>query len=74
MTAYFENLPSSQLELAVRLEADRMAQLRLTADTLLSEREVVKEERRLRYDNSLSGKLSEGFTLLHLPDTHIDGL
>ncbi len=60
MTAYFENLPSSQLELAVRLEADRMAQLRLTADTLLSEREVVKEERRLRYDNSLSGKLSEG--------------
>lgn len=60
MTAYFENLPSSQLELAVRLEADRMAHLRLTADTLSSEREVVKEERRLRYDNSLSGKLSEG--------------
>ena len=59
MTAYFENLPSSQLELAVKLEADRMAHLRLTADTLLSEREVVKEERRLRYDNSLSGKLSE---------------
>ena len=25
MTAYFENLPSSQLELAVKLEADRMA-------------------------------------------------
>ena len=60
MTAYFENLPSSQLELAVKLEADRMAHLRLTADTLSSEREVVKEERRLRYDNSLSGKLSEG--------------
>lgn len=60
ITAYFENLPSSQLELAVKLEADRMAHLRLTADTLSSEREVVKEERRLRYDNSLSGKLSEG--------------
>jgi zinc protease len=60
LTAYFENLPSSQLELAVRLEADRMAHLRLTADTLSSERQVVKEERRLRYDNSLSGKLSEG--------------
>ncbi len=60
MTAYFENLPSSQLELAVRLEADRMAHLRLTVDTLSSERQVVKEERRLRYDNSLSGKLSEG--------------
>ncbi len=59
-TAYFENLPSSQLELAVRLEADRMAYLRLTADTLASERQVVKEERRMRVDNSLFGKLSEG--------------
>ena len=59
MTAYFENLPSSQLELAVRLEADRMAHLRLTADTLASERQVVKEERRMRVDNSLFGKLSE---------------
>lgn len=58
-TAYFENLPSSQLELAVRLEADRMAHLRLTADTLASERQVVKEERRMRVDNSLFGKLSE---------------
>lgn len=59
-TAYFENLPGSQLELAMRLEADRMAHLRLTAETLASEREVVKEERRLRVDNSLSGKLNEG--------------
>ena len=53
MTAYFENLPSSQLELAVKLEADRMAHLRLTAETLTSERQVVKEERRMRVDNSL---------------------
>ncbi len=60
MTAYFENLPSSQLELAVKLEADRMAHLRLTAETLESERQVVKEERRMRVDNSLSGKLNEG--------------
>jgi len=59
MTAYFENLPSSQLELAVRLEADRMAHLRLAAETLASERQVVKEERRMRVDNSLFGKLSE---------------
>ncbi len=60
VTAYFENLPSSKLELAARLEADRMAHLRLTAETLASERQVVKEERRLRVDNSLFGKLSEG--------------
>ena len=60
MTAYFENLPSSQIELAVKLEADRMAHLRLTAETLASERQVVKEERRMRIDNSLFGKLNEG--------------
>jgi zinc protease len=60
MTAYFENLPSSQLDLAVRLEADRMSHLLLTVETLESERQVVKEERRLRVDNSLFGKLNEG--------------
>ncbi|MFN3466386.1 MAG: M16 family metallopeptidase [Candidatus Brocadiales bacterium] len=58
-TAYFENLPSSKLELAAGLEADRMASLRLTPETLASEREVVKEERRLRVDNSLFGLLAE---------------
>ncbi|MEK7242140.1 MAG: pitrilysin family protein, partial [Planctomycetota bacterium] len=58
-TAYFENLPNSRLELAAELEADRMASLRLTPETLASEREVVKEERRLRVDNSLSGVLAE---------------
>ncbi|MFQ5862868.1 MAG: M16 family metallopeptidase [Candidatus Brocadiales bacterium] len=59
-TAYFENLPSSKLALAAELEADRMAHLRLTTETLASEREVVKEERRLRIDNSLFGTLAEG--------------
>jgi predicted Zn-dependent peptidase len=58
-TTYFENLPCSKLELAAELEADRMASLRLTPGTLASEREVVKEERRLRVDNSLSGLLAE---------------
>ncbi len=58
-TAYFENLPSSKLALAAELEADRMARLRLTAGTLASEREVVKEERRLRIDNSLYGTMGE---------------
>ena len=59
-TAYFQNLPSSKLELAAHLEADRMEHLQLTNETLQSERKVVKEERRLRTDNSLFGKLNEG--------------
>lgn len=58
-TIYYENLPSDRLELAIRLEAERQANLNITAENLASEREVVKEERRLRTDNSPFGALSE---------------
>ncbi len=56
VTAYWQALPPDQLELAARLEADRMANLSLTEEHLKSEREVVKEERRFRTDNSPIGK------------------
>lgn len=54
-TAYFETLPSNRLNLAFWLEADRMARLRVTAENFDREREVVKEERRLRIDNQPYG-------------------
>jgi len=41
------------------LEADRMASLRIEKDTFNREREVVKEERRLRVENQPYGRLSE---------------
>src|SRR5437870_975572 len=41
------------------LEADRMATLRIDKDTFTNEREVVKEERRMRVDNQPFGRLSE---------------
>jgi zinc protease len=41
------------------MEADRMATLRIDDATFKSEREVVKEERRLRVDNQPFGRLSE---------------
>ncbi|MFI5931384.1 M16 family metallopeptidase [Actinoplanes sp. NPDC051494] len=52
-TNYFETLPSEHLELALWLEADRMGGLvpALTQETLDNQREVVKNERRQRYDN-----------------------
>ena len=52
-TNYFETLPVEQLELALWLEADRMGGLvpALTQETLDNQREVVKNERRQRYDN-----------------------
>jgi len=43
----------------VDLEADRMAGLAITDESLKSEREVVKEERRLRTDNDVEGSLFE---------------
>ncbi|MCA1618175.1 MAG: insulinase family protein [Acidobacteria bacterium] len=50
-TNYFETLPSSQLPLALWLESDRMRSLRVTQENLDNQREAVKEEKRLSYDN-----------------------
>jgi zinc protease len=58
-TSYFENLPADRLELAARLEADRLANLRLTQENLETEREVVRSERKLRSVNSPFGLLIE---------------
>lgn len=54
-TTYYENLPSDCLELAVRLESDRQANLLLTEDNLASEREVVRNERLFRTVNTPYG-------------------
>lgn len=51
-TGFYQNLPSSKLELMMQMEVDRMSQLSLKEEDLLSEREVVKEERRWRVDNN----------------------
>jgi zinc protease len=58
MTAYYSVLPSSRLELALDLEADRMAHLLLDLHEIKAEREVVKEERRLR-ENAPTGPMYE---------------
>jgi zinc protease len=58
MTAYYAVLPSTRLELALDLEADRMAHLLLDANEIKAEREVVKEERRLR-ENAPTGPMYE---------------
>ncbi|EWY36861.1 zinc protease [Skermanella stibiiresistens SB22] len=58
-TAYFQNVAADRLELVMRMEADRMANLRLTDETVLPERDVVLEERRQRTENEPGDKLSE---------------
>ena len=50
-TNYYQLLPSNQLELALWLESDRMRSLKITAANLKNQKEAVKEEKRLNYDN-----------------------
>ena len=50
-TGYFELLASDRIGLPIDLEADRMRNLILAKDAVLSERDVVMEERRLRYED-----------------------
>ena len=56
---FWETVPAQYLPLALWLEADRMATLRIDKDTFTNEREVVKEERRMRIDNQPYGRLNE---------------
>ena len=58
-TVFWSTLPAHDLPLALWLEADRMATLRIDRETFTNEREVVKEERRLRVDNQPFGRLNE---------------
>jgi zinc protease len=50
-TVFWQTVPSQYLPTALWLEADRMATLRIDNATFVNEREVVKEERRMRVDN-----------------------
>jgi zinc protease len=58
-TVFWQTLPAQYLPLAAWLEADRMATLRVDKDNFVNERQVVKEERRMRVDNQPYGRLNE---------------
>ena len=51
ITCYFEVLPSNQLELGLWLESERMLHAKVDQKGIETQREVVKEEMRMRYDN-----------------------
>jgi zinc protease len=58
-TVFWETVPAQYLPLVLWLEADRLATLRIEDDVFKTEREVVKEERRMRIDNQPYGRLNE---------------
>ena len=50
-TFYHETLPSNQIGLALWLESERMMHAKVEKEGIETQREVVKEEKRLRVDN-----------------------
>ena len=58
-TTFVETVPAQYLPLVLWLEADRMATLRIDRQTFEAERQVVKEERRWRYEDTPFGLLTE---------------
>jgi len=58
-TVYFELFPSDRIKLSLELESDRMKNLKLDPQEVLSEKSVVMEERRLRYEDDPQNSLFE---------------
>jgi zinc protease len=58
-TVYFENISSDRLKIPIRLEADRMSNLRLVEGGFKTERMVVLEERRMGTEDDPQGFLME---------------
>ena len=63
-TAYYQKMHKSKLELAIKMEADRMRHLRLINSEFEKERQVVIEERRLRIEDNPNAKVAESLNLI----------
>ncbi len=58
-TGYYINAPAEHLALLLEIESDRMRNLNLDPKDVSSEREVVKEERRMRTEDNIEGGIRE---------------
>ena len=58
-TFYYLLFPSNRLEFGLYLESERMLQLKIDSPGVETQRNVVKEERRQRYDNTPYGSMME---------------
>ena len=58
-TAYFQRVAADRLDLMMKMESDRMRDLRLTEEDVLTERDVILEERGQRTDSDPGALLSE---------------
>jgi len=62
MTGYWQTVAVEAMEIVMELESDRMANLRILPEDFESEREVLKEERRSRYESDPGGPFSEAMS------------
>lgn len=58
-TAYYQRVAADRLELMMQMESDRMVNLRLTEEDILTERDVIIEERNQRTENSAGALFRE---------------
>ena len=66
-TAFYEQIAADRLQLAMDLEADRLTNLDLSDNNVVTERDVVLEERRMRVDNNPQALVGEQMSAaLHL--------
>ncbi|QKQ23666.1 insulinase family protein [Candidatus Ruthia endofausta] len=63
-TVYYQKMHQSKLELAIKMEADRMRHLSFSDTELTKERQVVIEERRLRVEDNPNAKVYENLRLI----------
>jgi zinc protease len=59
VTAYFQRVSKDKLGTMMEMEADRMVNLRLTEKEVLTERDVILEERRSRIENNPAAIIDE---------------
>ena len=69
-TAYYQRVAADLLPTVMALEADRMTSLNVDQTNLDTQREVVKEEKRQRYDNVPYGDVFERLLALAAPPEH----
>ena len=59
ITSYFQRISKDRLRTVMEMEADRMVNLQLAENEVLTERDVILEERRSRIENNPAAILSE---------------
>ncbi|WP_018250229.1 M16 family metallopeptidase [Orenia marismortui] len=70
-TMYYEEIPSTKLELAMAIESDRMENLKIDKEEFSREKEVVKQERRMRVENNIFSSAMEEIQAKAFPNSSL---